>query len=52
MPTHCIPAALACGSVEGRAVVADFAGGAITPDAGAVLVRSARASSTEPPASA
>jgi Transposase DDE domain group 1 len=38
MPTQCIQDSFAFGSVEGRAVVADFGGGAITSDAGALLL--------------
>jgi hypothetical protein len=41
MPTHCSSDSLAFGSVEGRAVVADFGGGAITSDAGALLLGAA-----------
>jgi hypothetical protein len=38
MPTDCIPAQLEFPPVEGRAVVASFDGGAITSDAGALLL--------------
>ena len=39
MPTDCNPALFAFPPVEGRAVVASFDGGAITSDAGALLLR-------------
>jgi hypothetical protein len=38
MPTHCIQDSLDFGRVEGRAVVADFSGGTISPNAGALLL--------------
>ncbi len=38
MPTDCNPALFAFPPVEGRAVVASFDGGAITSDAGALLL--------------
>ena len=38
MPTECSPARFAFAPVEGRAVVAGFDGGAITSDAGALLL--------------
>jgi Transposase DDE domain group 1 len=38
MPTDCIPSQLEFPPVEGRAVVASFDGGAITSDAGALLL--------------
>ena len=38
MPTECIPNPLGLAPVDGRAVVADFDGGAITSDAGALLL--------------
>jgi hypothetical protein len=38
MPTECSPALFAFAPVEGRAVVAGFDGGAITSDAGALLL--------------
>ena len=38
MPTECIQDSFAFGRVEGRAVVADFGGGTITSDAGALLL--------------
>ena len=38
MPTHCIQDSLDFGRVEGRVVVADFGGGTITSDAGALLL--------------
>jgi len=38
MPTECNPTAMLFAPVEGRQVVADFAGGAITSDAGALLL--------------
>src|SRR5215211_6800490 len=38
MPTQCHPDALLFASVEGRSVVASFTGGAITSDAGALLL--------------
>ena len=41
MPTHCIQDSFEFGSVEGRAVVADFGGGAITSNAGALLLAKA-----------
>ena len=39
MPTDCNPARFEFPAVEGRAVVASFDGGAITSDAGALLLR-------------
>jgi hypothetical protein len=41
MPTHCNPALFDFAPVEGRAVVAAFDGGAITSDAGALLLSQA-----------
>jgi hypothetical protein len=38
MPTDCSPASFGFGGVEGRSVVAAFDGGAITSDAGALLL--------------
>jgi hypothetical protein len=38
MPTECSPTLLAFAPVEGRAVVAGFGGGAITSNAGALLL--------------
>jgi len=38
MPTECDPTPMLFAPVEGRQVVADFAGGAITSDAGALLL--------------
>src|SRR5512145_1832133 len=38
MPTHCRPASLDFGSVEGRSIVAAFDGGEITSDGGALLL--------------
>jgi Transposase DDE domain group 1 len=38
MPTHCIQDSFNFGTVEGRAVVADFGGGTITSNAGALLL--------------
>jgi hypothetical protein len=38
MPTHCIQDSFDFGTVEGRAVVADFGGGTITSNAGALLL--------------
>ena len=38
MPTQCSPDALLFAPVEGRSVVASFTGGAITSDAGALLL--------------
>ena len=38
MPTDCSPASFRFGTVEGRSVVAAFDGGAITSDAGALLL--------------
>lgn len=38
MPTHCRPDSLDFGSVEGRSLVAQFDGGAITSDGGALLL--------------
>lgn len=38
MPTECNPKAMHFAHVEGRAVVADFGGGALTSDAGALLL--------------
>ncbi len=38
MPTECSPTAMLFAPVEGRRVAADFAGGAITSDAGALLL--------------
>ncbi len=38
MPTECSPALFEFAPVEGRAVVAGFDGGAITSDAGALLL--------------
>ena len=38
MPTECSPTLFAFAPVEGRAVVAGFDGGAITPNAGALLL--------------
>ena len=38
MPTQCNPDALLFAPVEGRSVVASFTGGAITSDAGALLL--------------
>ena len=38
MPTHCRPDLLDFGSVEGRAIVAQFDGGEITSDGGALLL--------------
>jgi Transposase DDE domain group 1 len=38
MPTECSPATMLFAPVEGRRVAADFAGGAITSDAGALLL--------------
>ena len=38
MPTECIPTTMLFAPVEGRRVAADFAGGAITSDAGALLL--------------
>ena len=40
MPTECNPELLGFGPVEGREVVAAFDGGAITSDAGALLLGS------------
>ena len=39
MPTQCSPDTLLFAPVEGRSVVASFTGGAITSDAGALLLR-------------
>jgi Transposase DDE domain group 1 len=41
MPTQCIQDSLDFGRVEGRAVVADFSGGTITSNAGALLLAQA-----------
>ena len=41
MPTHCIQDSFDFGRVEGRAVVADFSGGTITSNAGALLLAQA-----------
>jgi DDE family transposase len=41
MPTDCIPDSFDFGRVDGRAVVADFGGGTITSDAGALLLGAA-----------
>ena len=41
MPTECIPDSFDFGRVDGRAVVADFGGGTITSDAGALLLGAA-----------
>ena len=41
MPTECSQDLFAFGRAEGRAVVADFCGGAITSDAGALLLGAA-----------
>ena len=41
MPTECNPPTMLFAPVEGRRVVADFAGGAITSDAGALLLGAA-----------
>jgi len=41
MPTHCIQDSFDFGRVEGRAVVADFGGGTITSNAGALLLAKA-----------
>ena len=38
MPTQCNPERLVFAPVEGRSVVASFTGGAITSDAGALLL--------------
>ena len=38
MPTYCIQDLFNFGTVEGRAVVADFGGGTITSNAGALLL--------------
>ncbi len=38
MPTECSPSQLAFGTVDGRSVVAGFDGGAMTTDAGALLL--------------
>ena len=38
MPTECNPDVLLFAPVEGRAIVASFTGGAITSDAGALLL--------------
>ena len=38
MPTECIPALFEFPPLEGRQVVASFDGGAITSDAGALLL--------------
>jgi hypothetical protein len=38
MPTECSPKTMSFSRVGGRAVVADFGGGAITSDAGALLL--------------
>jgi len=38
MPTECRAKAMAFAPVDGRRVVADFDGGAITSDAGALLL--------------
>ncbi len=38
MRTHCTPDLFACAPVEGRSVVAAFDGGAMTSDAGALLL--------------
>jgi Transposase DDE domain group 1 len=38
MPTECSPTTMLFAPVEGRRVVVDFAGGAITSDAGALLL--------------
>jgi len=38
MPTECSPKTMSFARVDGRAVVADFGGGAITSDAGALLL--------------
>ena len=43
MPTHCSQDSLDFGRVEGRAVVADFGGGTITSNAGALLLAKADA---------
>ena len=43
MPTHCTSDSFEFGSVEGRAVVADFGGGTITSNAGALLLAIERA---------
>jgi hypothetical protein len=39
MPTQCTPELFDFARAEGRAVVVSFAGGAITSDAGALLLR-------------
>ena len=39
MPTECSLKSMSFARVDGRAVVADFGGGAITSDAGALLLR-------------
>ena len=41
MPTHCTQDSFDFGRVEGRAVVADFGGGTITSNAGALLLAKA-----------
>jgi hypothetical protein len=41
MPTHCTQDSFAFGRVEGRAIVADFGGGTITSNAGALLLAKA-----------
>ena len=38
MPADCSPSQLAFGTVDGRSVVAGFDGGAVTSDAGALLL--------------
>jgi hypothetical protein len=38
MPTECSPKTMSFARVDGRAVVADFGGGAITSDAGGLLL--------------
>jgi hypothetical protein len=38
MPTECIPDLFGCSSVKGRQMVAAFDGGAVTSDAGALLL--------------
>jgi hypothetical protein len=43
MPTHCTQDSFDFGSVEGRAVAADFGGGTITSNAGALLLAKADA---------
>ena len=38
MPAECSPAAMQFARLDGRAVVADFGGGVMTSDAGALLL--------------